>query len=86
MDEAHDYFTSDEDRLADATRYAVKKGARVRGSESGVNEYGLLNNISKGNVKMFTVTRAGGLEHLAKGQCVLIRASHTTPYTSTSLS
>lgn len=25
MDEAHDYFTSDEDRLADATRYAVKK-------------------------------------------------------------
>jgi len=33
--EAQAYFTSDTDRKADATRYAVKKGAYVLGSSSG---------------------------------------------------
>ena len=46
--EANDYFTSNEDRLVDATRYAVQKGAMVRGSDHGVNEYGVLNRMSKG--------------------------------------
>ncbi len=46
--EANDYFTSNEDRLVDATRYAVQKGATVRGSDHGVNEYGVLNRMSKG--------------------------------------
>ncbi len=34
--EAQTYFTSDADRQCDATRYAVKKGAHVLGSESGL--------------------------------------------------
>ncbi len=33
--ETQHYFTSDKDRQADATRYAVKKGAYVKGSVSG---------------------------------------------------
>ncbi len=33
--EAQTYFATDADRIADATRYAVKKGAYVKGSETG---------------------------------------------------
>ena len=33
--EAQTYFATDADRKADATRYAVKKGAYVEGSEMG---------------------------------------------------
>ena len=33
--EANNYFSSNDDRRADATRYAVKQGVNVKGSESG---------------------------------------------------
>lgn len=35
--EAQTYFATDADRKADATRYAVKKGAGVVGSETGTS-------------------------------------------------
>ena len=37
--EAQTYFATDADRKADATRYAVKKGAYVKGSETGKGSY-----------------------------------------------
>ena len=37
--EAQTYFATDADRIADATRYAVKKGAYVKGSETGKYSY-----------------------------------------------
>ena len=37
--EAQTYFATDADRKADATRYAVKKGANVKGSETGKCSY-----------------------------------------------
>ena len=36
---AQTYFATDADRKADATRYAVKKGAYVEGSETGKGSY-----------------------------------------------
>lgn len=32
--EAHNYFSNNDDRKADATQYALKQGASVKGSES----------------------------------------------------
>ena len=37
--EVQTYFATDADRKADATRYAVKKGAYVKGSETGKGSY-----------------------------------------------
>ncbi len=45
--EVRNYFANDSDRLADATRYVVRKNAIVRGSESGVSYNGTCTDIHR---------------------------------------